>query len=224
MADIEFKIDQYGADFLLLKSEKGLDLRMLGKAIFERKFDFIEEVIVTEQEICLKLNEHFESHHISLIKETKPSILLKPRKYKLPIFFNDHEDWANVTKHSGMKKNEVIKKLLKSKLSLSMFGFLPGFMYIDGLDTSLQIPRKTIPSKYVEAKSIALGGKYLGLYAINSPGGWNVIGKTPLSILDLKTLPPVKVNLGDQVVLESIDEDTYQKLTKKKMNLNTYNQ
>jgi len=224
LAELAFHIEQYDQDFILLKSKEGLDLRSLGKAFFERKFDFVDEVIVTEHEICLKLNLLFEKQHISEIKSVTPTDELAARQYKLPVLFTKHDDWENIKVYSGLQKEEVIQKLLQSKLSLSMFGFLPGFMYIEGLDPALQIPRKTTPSKYVEANSIALGGKYLGLYAIDSPGGWNVIAKTPLSILDLDALPPVNINIGDQIILERIDEPTFQKLTKNKMNLNTYNQ
>ena len=104
-----------------------------------------------------------------------------------------------------------------------MFGFLPGFIYLDGLDASLHVPRKTIPSKYVKANSIAIGGKYIGLYSIDSPGGWQVIGQTPISILEIPQLPPVEMNLGDRIKLKAIDATEFENILQKKITLKEYN-
>ena len=76
------------------------------------------------------------------------------------------------------------------------------------------MPRKANPEKYVAANSLAIGGKYLGLYALDSPGGWNVIGKTPISMLQIPNLPPVAVNLGDKIKLQAISASEYEALKK----------
>ena len=104
-----------------------------------------------------------------------------------------------------------------------MFGFLPGYIYFDGLEKSLQVPRKAIPAKYVESNSIAIGGKYLGLYSIESPGGWFVIGRTPIPILEIPKLPPVALNLKDEIILHPILQLEYEQLLKKKISLKQYN-
>ena len=147
----------------------------------------------------------------------------KKTSYKLPIYFNDHEDWKNVELVIGFSKTEIIEKLVRTELSISMFGFLPGFMYLSGLDSSLHVPRKTVPSKYVKANSIALGGKYVGLYSIDSPGGWHVIGQIPISILNTSQLPPVDMNLGDLIKLDPIDKEEFENLLKRNISLKEYN-
>ncbi|MFK7948794.1 MAG: carboxyltransferase domain-containing protein [Saprospiraceae bacterium] len=195
-------ITNYNNDFLIIKSDN--QLQQIGKAIFEQKFNFVTEVIVTEKEICVKLNRHFESSKIDVFHNLSLTQKSVSKTYELPVYFTNHEDWKRVEVVTGFSKNAVIEKLISMEFSIAMFGFLPGFLYLDGLDESLHIPRKAVPSKYVEANSIAIGGKYLGLYSVESPGGWNVIGKIDTSILDLETIPPVKMNLGDKIRLKEI--------------------
>lgn len=196
------KIKNYNNDFLIIKSDSRL--QQIGKAIFEQKFDFVEEVIVTEKEICVKLNRYFNTDKINLFYNIELTQKEKSITYELPVYFTDNEDWKRVEAVTGFSKKAIIKKLISTEFSIAIFGFLSGFLYLDGLDESLHVPRKAVPSKYVEANSIAIGGKYLGLYSVDSPGGWYVIGKVETSILDLSMIPPVKMNLGDKVRLKRI--------------------
>lgn len=196
------QIQNYNNDFLIIKSDD--ELQVLGKAIFEQKFDFVTEVILTEKEICVQLNRHFTAAKLELLHQLQFRKQSIEKIYELPVFFTENEDWKRVEAVTGFSKKVIIEQLISTEFSIAMFGFLPGFLYLDGLDDSLHVPRKTVPSKYVEANSIAIGGRYLGLYSVESPGGWNVIGKVDTSILDLSTIPPVKMNLGDKIKLKCI--------------------
>ena len=208
---------------MIIKSESAPVLANSGKAIFEKQFDFVDEVIVAESEICLKLNPLFTQSDLDKLHSLTISSKQSSKTYKLPVYFEDHEDWNNVEKHTGNNRGTVIEKLLKTDFSVAMFGFLPGFIYLAGLDNLLHVPRKTIPSKYVEANTIALGGKYIGIYSVNSPGGWHVLGRIPIPLLDLSSLPPVVMNLGDQIRLEAINESRYQTLLEASINIQKYN-
>lgn len=221
--NIEIEVDNYNDDFLLLRSSENKDLANIGKAIFQRDFDFIDEVIVTEAEICLKLNAQFQASDLEVLKNIEQKQQQDILTYQLPVYFNDHEDWQQVESHSGFSKDEIISKICSSDLSIAMFGFLPGFIYINGLEPSLHIPRKTVPAKYVEANSIALGGKYLGIYSLDSPGGWHVIGQLPIPVLQLPQIPPVPLNLGDKINLEPISKQKYESLLQQKISLKEYN-
>ncbi len=195
-------IKNYNNDFLIIKSDK--ELQQIGKAIFEQNFDFVTEVIVTEKEVCVQLNDLFEVEKLDLFHNLQFTKKGTSKTYELPVYFTNHEDWKRVEAVTGFSKKAIIEKLISTEFSIAMFGFLPGFLYLDGLDESLHVPRKAVPSKYVEANSIAIGGQYLGLYSVESPGGWNVIGKVDVSILDLSSIPPVKMNLGDKIKLKVI--------------------
>ena len=223
MAKPILDIKNYNNDFLILKSKDQTYLAKIGKSIFSKKLDFVEEVIVTPSEVCLKLNNNFEESKMEFLHQLEQNEIAQSKIYQLPIYFNDHEDWESVKEVTGFSKEEFIGKLVATKFSIAMFGFLPGFIYLEGLDPSLHVPRKTIPSKYVKANSIALGGKYVGLYSIDSPGGWHVVGQIPISILEIPQLPPVKMNLGDQIFLHPIDQIEFENILQNQFSLKTYN-
>lgn len=223
MPKVKLDIKNYNNDFLIIKSKNQNSLINLGKSIFEKKWKFVEEVITTEREICIKLNSLFHPAKIALLHDLSAIASTKYFEYHLPVYFGDNDDWEAVQNILGQSKNDIIKELMKGTYSLAMFGFLPGFLYLDGLEKSLHVPRKSIPAKYVEANSIAIGGKYLGVYSIDSPGGWHVIGKTPVSILKSNELPPVEINLRDQIKLEFINEKKYQEILSKSISLKEYN-
>jgi KipI family sensor histidine kinase inhibitor len=212
LAENNIDIRNFNNDFLLIRSEDSNSLMSLGSAIFEMKYHFVQEVIVAEREICLALNDAFIEEDIDKLRGLNKLPIHESIEVELPVFFNDHEDWNEVESISGLSKNEFIERIANTTFKVQMFGFLPGFIYLDGLDKNLHIPRKAIPSKYVEANSIAIGGQYLGLYPLDSPGGWHVIGKTPVSILELNKLPPVSVNLGDRVKIKVIDKESYKRM------------
>lgn len=223
LANTQFRIRNFNNHFLLLRAENGVEVGKIGKAIFEKQFSFIDEVIVTEVEICLKLNDRFSYPKIGLLARINIETVDHQKEYKIPVYFEEHEDWQIVESTTGFSKDHVISKLTQQKFSLAMFGFLPGFLYLNDLDPSLHVPRKTVPSKYVEANSLAIGGKYLGIYGLDSPGGWNVIGKLPLSLLQIPELPPVPLNLGDQLQFESISQQEYDALLNSSSSLKSYN-
>lgn len=218
-----FSLRNFSNDFLLLRSEDNSSVAAIGKQIFAQHFDFVEEVIVTEREVCLQLNTHFEPQKINLLQSLPLPAVQSCSTYQLPVYFADHEDWQGVTAATSIGKEDIIAQLLMTEFTVAMFGFLPGFAYLDGLPRELHVPRKTVPAKYVEANALAIGGKYLGWYAIDSPGGWHVIGRTPITALQLPKLPPVLLNLDDRIQLCAIDKAAFIQISNQKHNLLTYN-
>lgn len=89
-----------------------------------------------------------------------------------------------------------------------MFGFVPGFMYFGGLDPSLHIARKETPALRVPAGSVAIGGAQTGIYALSSPGGWYVVGRTPVGLVDISIRGDV-IHPGDEVIFRSIGIDDF---------------
>ena len=219
LIDNQFEVENYNNDFLLIKSTDGSTLSAFGKAIYEYQFPFIRQVIVTEKEICLQLNQHFKESDIDQLSLLNQETHFISKSYELPVFFNESEDWKEVTRVTGFSKRDIIQQLTNQEFPVAMFGFLPGFIYLNGLDASLHVPRKSVPAKYVEAGSIAIGGKYLGLYGLDSPGGWQVIGKMPVSLLQIPHLPPMKVNLGDKIKLRAVEKDDFAQILKQNISL-----
>jgi KipI family sensor histidine kinase inhibitor len=93
-----------------------------------------------------------------------------------------------------------------------MIGFAPGFPYLLGLDPALAMPRRRDPRQRVPAGSVAIGGAQTGIYPEALPGGWQLIGRTPLRLFDVNATPPSMLAAGDRVRLRAIDEDEFHRL------------
>ncbi len=95
---------------------------------------------------------------------------------------------------------------------VGMLGFMPGFPYLVGLDERLVTPRRATPRPRVARGSVAIGGEHTGIYPLDSPGGWHVIGRTPISLFDLGRTPPSLLQAGDRVRFVSITPERYEQL------------
>lgn len=91
-----------------------------------------------------------------------------------------------------------------------MIGFLPGFAYMGEVDEKISIPRRPQPRLRVEAGSVGIADKQTGIYPLASPGGWQIIGKTPLTIFNKKEDNPTYFQPGDEVQFYSISEDEFE--------------
>ncbi len=222
---IDFELQVFDRDFILMKPlEAHSDLHLMGKAIYKENLQFVEEVICTETEICLKLNEKFTTDSIETLQAVNPTTNSIAREYKLPILINrESSDWAEIESVSGLTSNQYIQQVLSSSFMVSMLGFLPGFLYMKGLEKHLHIPRKKTPSKKVKRGSIGIGGPYLGLYSLESPGGWNIIGETPLKILNTTAIPLLDLEPGDKIKLKEISQQTFSALENNPITIEEYN-
>lgn len=111
-----------------------------------------------------------------------------------------------------MTVNELIVLHSSVTYRLHFFGFLPGFPYLNGLPKQLHTPRKSVPDRTVDAGSVAIGGSQTGIYPQESPGGWHIIGRSPIRLFDLSKESSVFASPGDRWKFESIDPDTMEKM------------
>ncbi|WP_262913179.1 carboxyltransferase domain-containing protein [Portibacter marinus] len=219
--DLHFKY--YHDDFLIIESNDFKKLRSMARNIYEANFEFCEEVIAAETEVLIKLSRRLTTDEEALIRSIKGKKEIDFTTFTLPVYFDyDHKDWNHIKKVSGLDSSEFVDQILKLELEVSMYGFLPGFTYISGLPKHLQIPRKSIPEKYVSDGSLAIGGKYLGIYTISSPGGWNVVGQTPIQLIDTQQIPMLPWKPGDHIQLKLIDRPTFRKLAESQLSLKEY--
>lgn len=109
-----------------------------------------------------------------------------------------------------LSKEELIQKHTQQQYNIYMMGFLPGFAYMGKLDESLKTSRKAKPRMKVPAGSVAIAGLQTGIYPIDSPGGWNIIGKTPIPVFDTaQDDDPFLFSLGTQVRFRAISISEY---------------
>lgn len=108
-------------------------------------------------------------------------------------------DLRDVAEYAGIRPEDVAELHAAPEYVVHMIGFLPGFPYLGGLDARLAIPRRAVPRTKVRAGSVAIGGAHTGVYTIESPGGWHVIGRTPMRLFDPDRDPPATLRIGDRV-------------------------
>lgn len=121
-------------------------------------------------------------------------------------------DLEHVASHTGLSEAEVIGLHSTAEYRVHLLGFLPGFPYLGGLDARLATPRRDTPRTAVPAGSVGIGGAQTGVYPIESPGGWQLIGRSPVVLFDPLGSPPTLLAPGDLVRFREIDRREYDAL------------
>lgn len=121
-------------------------------------------------------------------------------------------DLDDVARHGGMDADAVISRHTAVTYRVAMVGFAPGFPYLLGLDPALAMPRRRDPRQRVPAGSVAIGGEQTGIYPGELPGGWQLIGRTPLRLFDVSASAPSLLVPGDRVHFRAIDEGEFARL------------
>lgn len=136
-----------------------------------------------------------------------------PNIVKVPVAYGGEcgPDIENVAKAHGMTVEEVIKRHSGRDYLVYMLGFTPGFSFCGGMDEDLATPRIKSPRVKVPAGSVGIAGKQTGLYAISSPGGWQLIGRTSMRFYDPEKEPPVPVKAGDYIRFVPISAEEFEK-------------
>jgi inhibitor of KinA len=122
-------------------------------------------------------------------------------------------DLDEVAEHAGVHAREVVDLHCRAQYRVHCVGFTPGFPFLGGLAPKIATPRRDVPRKEIPAGSVAIGGKQTGIYPIKSPGGWNVIGRTPLRLFDPQKNPPALLQAGDSVRFRSISREEFEHMT-----------
>lgn len=133
------------------------------------------------------------------------------RKIEIPVLY-DGEDLAFVADHHRLTTDEIVSIHTSTLYRVFMIGFLPGFAYMGTLDPRIEMSRKTSPRTSVPAGSVAIAGMQTGIYPQASPGGWQLIGRTPIKIFDTAKSTPCLLSSGDTVQFVAIDKDLFDSL------------
>lgn len=124
-----------------------------------------------------------------------------PRTVEIPVRYGgeDGPDLASAASELGLTPAQLVQRHAAGDYTVAMIGFAPGFPYLLGLDPALALPRLATPRTVVPAGSVAIGGAQTGIYPRESPGGWRLIGRTPLALFDPASNPPALLAPGDRV-------------------------
>ena len=163
---------------------------------------------VTMEEMLLKLKDIFNNQ-----KAIKAPL---SKNIKIPVCYEGEfsPDIKRVMKYTGYSKNEIITKHISGNYLVYFIGFSPGFPYIGGMDHTLETPRMKTPRKVVPAGSVAIGGNQTGIYPIQSPGGWNIIGRTHLTLFEWENIDNSLIKIGTKIEFYPITKDEFLKFRK----------
>lgn len=129
------------------------------------------------------------------------------RLVEIPVRYGgaDGPDLELVAAARGLSPAEVVARHAAAEYVVHFVGFMPGFAYLGGLDPALATPRRDVPRQQVPAGSVGIGGAQTGVYPVASPGGWQLIGRTPLALFDPAREPASLLRTGDHVRFVAAD-------------------
>lgn len=133
---------------------------------------------------------------------------------EIPVLYGGEygPDIENITTHNNLSIEEVIKIHTSGEYLVYMLGFTPGFPYLGGMDKRIATPRLKTPRTKIPGGSVGIAGEQTGVYPIESPGGWQLLGRTPLNFFDPNNEKPFLINAGEYIKFVQISEEEYHKI------------
>ena len=137
------------------------------------------------------------------------------RIFEIPVCYGGAygPDLEQIADHAGLTPEEVIEIHTSRDYLIYMLGFLPGFCYLGGLDERIHTPRLSSPRIRIPAGSVGIGGSQTGIYPMDSPGGWQLMGMTPVKTYDPQRDVPILVQAGEYIRFVRIDEEEYRAIS-----------
>lgn len=203
--------------------DPALHARVLGladaleKARVSGEFSGVIDVVPTFRSLTVYYNPLFSDGErlgeaLVRLAESSGTASSQGRHWRIPVCFDDDfaPDLNDLAEAKGLSREAVIALMTEATFQVYMIGFMPGFPYMGGLPSVLEIPRLTSPRKAVPARSLAIAGTMCAVYPWQSPGGWRLLGKTPVPMFSAAdTASPSLLASGDRVCWQAIDRPLY---------------
>ncbi|ULG71671.1 5-oxoprolinase subunit PxpB [Macrococcus brunensis] len=183
------------------------------KHAFEtQQVDGIEEIIASYHTLVIYFNDSIT--HDVLVEKIKSLDINSQMKrtakvYTIPVCYDYGLDMDELAEYCGLTPQEVVERHTSRRYLIYMLGFMPGFPFLGGLDASIAKPRKETPRKEIPAGSVGIANEQTGVYPLASPGGWNIIGRTPITLFDADRTPAVFYEAGDYIQFKAISKEEY---------------
>jgi inhibitor of KinA len=166
-----------------------------------------------------QLPEEWLTGQIRTLLERRRKIMpsqLRARLVEIPVCYEAEfaPDLPLVAEHTGLTTAEIIRRHSAAEYRVHCLGFAPGFAYLSGLPPQLATPRHATPRKEVATGSVGIGGEQTGVYPQASPGGWNLIGRSPLRFFDAHASTPALLRVGDRVRFRPITSAQFHATTR----------
>ena len=167
---------------------------------------YFDPFVITKAELQKKI--------LKVMSRYKPDASGPRRVFLIPVCYGGKygPDLKDVCKLTGLTEQEVIDIHCGTDYLIYTLGFLPGFPYLGGMDPRIEAPRLESPRTRIPAGAVGIGGKQTGIYPLASPGGWRLIGQTPLKVYDPEREKPILYRAGDYIRFCPITQEEYQRL------------
>lgn len=188
----------------------------LAEALSARKLEGIVDLVATFRSLMIHYDP-LRLPHSALVSEVHKLLHVKGeagqkgRLWVLPTLYGEEEgpDLEDVARETGHTPEEVIRLHSETEYTVYMMGFLPGLPYLGLLPEQLALPRRVEPRVRVPAGSVSIATNLANVYPSESPGGWHILGRTPIRLFDLKRDPPILLTSGDRIRFHPVDRETY---------------
>jgi KipI family sensor histidine kinase inhibitor len=203
-----------------ISEEINKKIRVAAALIENREISGISEVVPTYRSLMIHYDPLIIEYEelISILKWIEENIknveLYSPEIIEIPVLYGGQygPDIENVAMHNKLTVEEVIKIHTSAEYLIYMLGFTPGFPYLGGMDKRIATPRLHSPRTKIPAGSVGIAGEQTGIYPVQSPGGWQLIGSTPIELFNPDIENPILLKSGNYIVFKSIDEEEYMKI------------
>lgn len=229
---VEIDIQPLGDSALIVQLGEGINptlhklVKSFSELISSMPFNGIIELVPAYNNITVYYNPFLvhNSHNSSISPYEKVSEHIKNLAKQLTLNKNSDRrivtipvcyggefgpDLENVAANNNLSTEEVIRIHTSSECLVYMLGFAPGFPFMGGMDERIATPRRDTPRLAIPKGSVGIAGKQTGIYSLETPGGWQIIGRTPLNLFLPKESPPTLLQAGDQIHFVSITPEEY---------------
>ena len=212
-----------------ISEEINKKIRAVTTLIEGREISGINEIVPTYRSLMIHYNPLIIGYEelVSILKEMEENMdcveISLPEVIEIPVLYGGQwgPDIENVAAYNNMTVEDVIEIHTSTEYLIYMLGFTPGFPYLGGMDKRIAAPRLQSPRTKIPAGSVGIAGEQTGIYPVQSPGGWQLIGSTPIELFNPERENPILLKSGSYIVFKSIDEDEYMKI-KEEIKKNTY--
>ncbi len=220
------KISRMGERGILIEFEPEISSETLEKVLLHKKI--LQKKLFKEK---IEVNNTYNSLLISytltiedaynevlkvkeLISQYKIPKKLKSQIFYIPVCYEQEFglDLNLLSKEKNIGVDEIIRLHTQPVYQLYFIGFLPGFLYLGGLDKKLHFSRKETPRKAVKKGAVGIGENQTGIYPKSSPGGWQIIGNSPVELFDKNKEIPCPFSAGDHIKFYQVSKDEYLKI------------
>ena len=192
-------------------------VRRMALAIQAESIEGMIETVPTYRSLLILYNplilpaDELKKRLIRLEEELKQTSFPDPKLTKIPVLYGGAygPDLEGVARHHQISPEEVVRLHCSKPYFIYMIGFMPGFPYMGELPDTLITPRLKTPRLSVPAGSVAIAQKQTGIYPMESPGGWQIVGRTPIKLFDPEKDPPALLQMGDLVQFYPISEKEF---------------